>query len=103
MIETAEPRDSESETSETIRSGPAAVQYSFETFSTSSKPHLRGQRLCGLGDALVRFQQPIGHVGGTVMLAHASETICAQLFREFSVTRDLQNAFSEVYGTVWPD
>src|SRR6267142_2903022 len=36
MIETASPRDRESETSETILSGPRGVGYSFETFSTFS-------------------------------------------------------------------
>ena len=36
MIETAEPGGKENETSETIRSGPAGVEYSFETFSTFS-------------------------------------------------------------------
>ena len=36
MIETAEPGGNESETSETMRSGPAGVEYSFERFSTFS-------------------------------------------------------------------
>jgi hypothetical protein len=37
MIDAAAPAGSESETSETMRSGPAGVGYSFERFSTSSK------------------------------------------------------------------
>jgi hypothetical protein len=34
MIETAEPGGSVRDTSETMRSGPAGVEYSFEMFST---------------------------------------------------------------------
>jgi hypothetical protein len=37
MIETAEPGGKVKETSETIRSGPAGVEYSFERFSIFSK------------------------------------------------------------------
>src|SRR5437773_7793242 len=37
MIETASPRDRESEMSESICSAPRGVGYSFETFSTFSK------------------------------------------------------------------
>jgi len=41
MIETAEPGGNVKETSETIRSGPAGVGYSFDKFSTFSKQNLR--------------------------------------------------------------
>src|SRR5215203_2739306 len=40
MIDTAEPGGNEIETSETIRSDPAGVGYSFERFSTFSKQDL---------------------------------------------------------------
>jgi hypothetical protein len=43
MIETAEPGGNERETSETMRSGPAGVEYSFERFSTLSKQNLQPQ------------------------------------------------------------
>jgi len=36
MIETADPGGSVRDTSETMRSGPAGVEYSFERFSTIS-------------------------------------------------------------------
>jgi len=36
MIETAEPGGSVNDTSETMRSGPAGVAYSFDRFSTLS-------------------------------------------------------------------
>jgi hypothetical protein len=39
MIETADPGGKENETSETIRSGPAGVEYSFDTFSTFSNTY----------------------------------------------------------------
>ena len=48
IIDTAEPGGKESETSETIRRGPAGVGYSFEIFSTFSKLYLQAKldRIC---------------------------------------------------------
>jgi hypothetical protein len=45
IIDTAEPGGRESETSETIRRGPAGVGYSFEIFSTLSNQSLRLDRI----------------------------------------------------------
>ena len=45
MIETAEPGGSVKETSETMRSGPAGVEYSFERFSTFKQTRSSSHRL----------------------------------------------------------
>src|SRR5688500_2549075 len=94
MIDTAEPGGSEKVTSETIRSGPAGVEYSLETFSTSSKPYLLRHRL-RTRQALVSFQQPIGHVRRAVVLADAAKTIRAEFSGVLFVSGDLQNSFRE--------
>jgi len=45
MIETAEPGGSVRDTSETMRSGPVGVEYSFERFSTLSNQCLHKLKL----------------------------------------------------------